>query len=373
MFRLMDVILLGSVTLAILSDGRVSGLLGRTVAAIGPFIIGGFLIAWALQATRAYAYPPRETLGAHLLKIIVALAPPVLVALALARLMTHRMAPVVMVWALILLLALFVIHGGAWASVRRWRRSGRLTPNVVVVGATPNAARLIEAALASREIAVLGVFDDRLDRVPDAIHGVPVLGDTKHLLEHRILPYIDRIVITVTSAGDARVRELITTLGVLPNAVTLFMDVDGQDTRAATLSRLTDTPLSQLSGVEYDEQRALSKRLQDIIIGTAALIVAAPIMVGVALAVKLNSAGPILFRQNRHGFNNEVIAVWKFRSMRIEATDATAQRQVSAEDDRITPVGRFIRSTSLDELPQLWNVLKGEMSLVGPRPHAIGM
>ena len=105
----------------------------------------------------------------------------------------------------------------------------------------------------------------------------------------------------------------------------------------------------------------------------AALVAAAPIMALTALAIRLDSPGPIFFRQRRHGFNQDEIVVWKFRSMRHEAADATASRQVSAGDDRVTRVGRFIRATSLDELPQLFNVMTGEMSLVGPRPHAIGM
>ncbi len=92
-----------------------------------------------------------------------------------------------------------------------------------------------------------------------------------------------------------------------------------------------------------------------------------------ALAVKLDSPGPVFFRQKRHGFNNEEIWVLKFRSMRHDRADATASRQVSKDDDRVTRVGRVIRKLSLDELPQLINVLRGEMSLVGPRPHAIGM
>ena len=113
--------------------------------------------------------------------------------------------------------------------------------------------------------------------------------------------------------------------------------------------------------------------MQDLVIASIALVLAAPLLLAVAIAVKLDSPGPVLFRQRRHGFNNEVITVWKFRSMRHEAADATAQRQVTADDDRVTRVGRFIRRTSLDELPQLLNVLRGEMSIVGPRPHAIGM
>lgn len=373
MFQTMDLVLVVAVTLVALSQDRLDGVLHRTVDAIAPFVAGAILMTWMLRSTNAYAFAQREPIGAHVLKIVGALLPPAFVAFALAHLLASDMQPVIAIWATILVLALSAIHACTWMGVRGWRKAGRLTPNVVVVGATQNAARLIEAALASREIAVLGVFDDRLDRAPTAIHGVPVLGDTKHLLQHRILPYVDRIVITVTSAGEARVRELIGTLRVLPNAVTLFIDVEGQDTRAATLSRLTDAPLSQLSGLEYDERRAFAKRLQDLVVGAVALIVATPLMAAVALAVRLGSPGPILFSQKRHGFNNEVITVWKFRSMRAETADATAQRQVSAGDDRITRVGRFIRRTSLDELPQLWNVLRGEMSLVGPRPHAIGM
>ena len=91
-------------------------------------------------------------------------------------------------------------------------------------------------------------------------------------------------------------------------------------------------------------------------------------MMAIAMSIKLDSPGPIFFRQRRHGFNNEEIVVWKFRTMRHEAADARAERQVSANDDRITRVGRFLRTTSLDELPQLFNVMAGDMSLVGPRP-----
>ena len=99
----------------------------------------------------------------------------------------------------------------------------------------------------------------------------------------------------------------------------------------------------------------------------------APLMALIALAIKLDSPGPVFFRQRRHGFNNEEILVWKFRSMRHGSDRSGGAQQVRFDDDRVTRVGRFIRRTSLDELPQLFNVLKGEMSLVGPRPHAVGM
>jgi lipopolysaccharide/colanic/teichoic acid biosynthesis glycosyltransferase len=99
-------------------------------------------------------------------------------------------------------------------------------------------------------------------------------------------------------------------------------------------------------------------------------VLLSPVMLGVALAVKYTSKGPVIFRQKRHGFNNQLVEVYKFRSMFVETLDANATKLVTRGDPRVTPVGRFIRKTSLDELPQFFNVLKGELSLVGPRPHA---
>jgi lipopolysaccharide/colanic/teichoic acid biosynthesis glycosyltransferase len=131
--------------------------------------------------------------------------------------------------------------------------------------------------------------------------------------------------------------------------------------------------LARMAGHRPRLAHAVIKRVVDILVSGAALLVGWPVLALVALAVKLDSPGPVLFRQKRHGFNNEEFWVLKFRSMRTDAADATAARQVSANDDRVTRVGRLIRKTSLDELPQLINVFRGEMSLVGPRPHAIGM
>ncbi len=261
-----------------------------------------------------------------------------------------------------------------WRSMVTLRRAGKLTPNVVIVGATANAERLINRAHDTGDIVVLGVFDDRSpDRIPPSVGGVPVLGDTKALLTHRILPYVDRVVLTIPASAEGRVRQLIERLHVLPNEVSLLFDIDGAAEPSKTLSWLAQTPLLMLSGHQIDPSRLFAKRVQDVLLGSLALLAAAPVMLLVAIAVKLDSPGPVFFRQRRHGFNNETIIVWKFRSMRREATDPTASRQVTANDERVTRVGRFIRTTCLDELPQLFNVLRGEMSLVGPRPHAIGM
>ena len=345
----------------------------QAAGAVAPLGAGLLVTLAALDGLDAYAFSAREPLWLQLGRAWSAVAAGAAAGVLLAALLPAARPGEAMAAALCTGAALSLSHLWAWMRVRRWRGAGRLTPNIVVVGATENAARLIEGALATREVNVIGVFDDRAGRVGPTLHGVPVLGDTSALLEHRLLPYVDRIVITVTATAQARVGELVKRLRVLPNTVTLFVDVEGERERADALARLTASPLAHMSGVRQDERRAFAKRAQDLVLASLGLVAAAPVLLAIAAAVKLDSRGPALFRQRRHGFNNEAITVYKFRSMRVEASDATAARQVSVDDDRVTRVGRFIRRTSLDELPQLWNVLRGEMSLVGPRPHAIGM
>jgi Undecaprenyl-phosphate glucose phosphotransferase len=336
---------------------------------------GGLAVLAALSLFDTYAFTARRGLMRHLARVTAAFSIGASVAvLALLSVASPTLLiPPMQVWTPTAWALVCVLHAVWWLVVRRWRATGRLTPNVVVVGATGAAERLIAAMLETREVNVLGVFDDRAARSPDAIRGVPVLGDTKALVEHRILPFVDRIVISVPSAARARVAQLIERLRVLPNEITLLLDGEDEAQEAEAIGRIADVPLALISGPPADEARAFVKRVQDLVVGSVALVVALPIMAIVAVAIRLDSPGPILFRQRRHGFNNEEIVVWKFRSMRVETTDAQAARQISANDDRVTRVGKFIRRTSLDELPQIFNVLSGQMSLVGPRPHAIGM
>jgi Undecaprenyl-phosphate glucose phosphotransferase len=338
-------------------------------------LAGGLAALVNLSMFKLYAFGQREGLGLHLGRLAIALAIASAVAFASLALLTPLpgLLNALASWIPSTFAALLVLHTLWWVCVRRWRISGRLTPNIVVVGATGAAERLIAATLTSREANILGVFDDRGARSPEALHGVPILGDTQALIGHRIMPYVDRIVITVPSRARARVRDLIGRLRVLPNEITLLLDDGDVEHEAAAISRIADVPLAHISGPPTEHGRAMVKRAQDLVIGLIALAVATPVMAIIAIAIRLDSPGPILFRQRRHGFNNEEIVVWKFRSMRIEATDHHATQQVRPDDERVTRIGRFIRQASLDELPQILNVLMGEMSLVGPRPHAVGM
>jgi exopolysaccharide biosynthesis polyprenyl glycosylphosphotransferase len=258
--------------------------------------------------------------------------------------------------------------------VARLRARGRLTPNIVIVGATPAAERLVRWALDNKgAMNVIGVFEDRRGRVGPTLAGVPILGRTADLIDHRILPSIDRIVITVPATAGSRIAQLTDLLGAVPNPITLIMEGHDETAERASIERIADFRLQQISGLGRADLYTVAKRALDLVVSCLAVVALAPALACIALAVRLDSPGPALFRQKRHGYLNEAIMVFKFRSMRIETEDAQARRQVSANDDRVTRVGRFIRKTSLDELPQLFNVIRGEMALVGPRPHAIGM
>jgi exopolysaccharide biosynthesis polyprenyl glycosylphosphotransferase len=342
------------------------------------FCIGGKTIGWTaglaagavttlvLRLAGAYHFPRHERLRVHLAFVAVLT---ILVAVAMRAAVPAIGEETRLAAAAVLLVGL---HVGWWSWVRRWQTLGLLTPNIVVVGATPVARELILDLVSGRsagEANIIGIFDDRAARRPGDILGVPVLGPVEALLAHHALASVDRIVITVPPGAADRVAQLVERLSVLPHEITLVIDRD--DDRV--MGRIGAKSLAQLGGRRASMGQALAKRGLDIAVSATALVLISPALALIALAVVLDSPGPVFFRQTRHGFNNEAFRVWKFRSMRVEASDATASRQVTAGDARVTRVGRVIRSTSLDELPQLINILTGEMSLVGPRPHAIGM
>jgi len=372
-FRGIDGASLIGLTLAMAwADGR--ALMTVPLGVILPLAVALGLALTALRGLGLYGFSRGERLDLHLTKVALAIGFGAVCGSGVAWLSGQSTQLVSLAeWALAAAVLIGVMHAVWWGIVNQWRADGRLTPSIAIVGATRHAEQLIADALRRRDLNVLGVFDDRLGRAPDAVVGVPVLGDLDALVSHRLTPYLDHIVVAVDPAARARVSQITRRLATLPNAVSLVVDQDGEGGRDASLARLAQSPLAPIRGARDPDRAAFAKRLQDLIIGGAMLVGLAPLLGLIALGIKLDSPGPIFFRQRRHGFNNEEILVWKFRSMRHETADATASRQVTADDDRITRFGRILRKTSLDELPQLLNVIQGEMSLVGPRPHAIGM
>jgi Undecaprenyl-phosphate glucose phosphotransferase len=374
-FRAIDSLWLVGVSVIVLRGVLAQPLLAAPLAEVIPVVTGAWSVWWLLRSSRLYRFGRSERMLGHLGRVAAVAAVGAAIAALVHRLVAAEQSTAADTLELMALVGagLVVLHTAWWTMVGRWRSLGLLTPNLVVVGATAHADDLISSAIDRRDMNILGVFDDRADRSPLAMRGVPVLGTTESMLRHRVMPFVDLIVVAIDPSATERVGKIMERLAVLPNAVTLLFDDPSASRRAAAIDQLADAPLASLHPANDATHKAFAKRIQDLVIGVPALILLTPLMLAIALAIRLDSPGPIFFRQRRHGFNNEEIVVWKFRTMRHEAADARAERQVTADDDRVTRIGHILRSASLDELPQLFNVLAGEMSLVGPRPHAIGM
>lgn len=369
-FRAIDVLGICAVGLIVASATAPQGLGALTIAVAAPILTAGAVILGLMRGLNLYRFRRSRSPLAHLSAIAGLSLLGAAAGFVVDLLFGGQGWSVTALFVISAAGALLALHSLWLTIVMRWRRQGALSPNIVIVGATKHAEALIARALERRDLNVLGVFDDRLARSPQNVGGVPVLGGADALMNHRMTPYVDHIVLAIDAQGGQRVRDLTRRLESLPNPLTVLVEAGRID---STLNRLASAPLAPLDGPAHADRKAFNKRLLDIFIGLFALIAATPIMAVVALAIRLDSPGPIFFRQRRHGFNQEEIVVWKFRSMRHADADATASKQVTADDCRVTRVGRFIRATSLDELPQIFNILTGEMSLVGPRPHAIGM
>jgi len=271
---------------------------------------------------------------------------------------------------LLLIIALSALHGSAAFIGSALRTRWQFAETAIIVGATDRARSVIEEAARDRSLKIVGVFDDRIDRSPAALKHVPVLGRVDDLLSWPSLADVDVIILAISSDARRRIQAIAQQLNALPQRVILLLDTDGLP---LAFDRALDGSTT-LSGAPTDARRVVTKRLLDLALASAILVVLSPIMAAIALLVKQDSPGPILFRQRRHGFNNEIIRVWKFRTMRHDPdAELRIQSQTTDDDPRITRIGRWLRRTSLDELPQLFNVLSGEMSVVGPRPHALGM
>lgn len=346
------------------------------LAPIAAGILGALMFIFMLFSMKAHRFAPAETYSAHMKKVAAAAAAALGLWLTTA-LMTRpeTFLPDALAKAgLAATAALVLLHSLYYSRIKTLHKRGALTPNIIMLGATESARRLIEANAKTHELNIIAIFDDRISRAPLNIHGVPIVGKIKDMLGWDQLPYVNRIVVTLPSLAAERKKEFIEQVRLVPNSIAFLVDeFENLNHVQQRLSEIADVSLRDVTGKAKSGRHTAVKRLTDIVISSIALTLGAPFLALIALAIKLDSKGPALFKQPRHGFNNRVFEVYKFRSMKTEMEDKLSARQVSKGDERVTKLGNFIRKTSIDELPQLLNVLKGEMSLVGPRPHAVGM
>ncbi len=273
------------------------------------------------------------------------------------------------------LAALIVFRRALFLMVRRWTREGRLTRRTVIVGGGDMGATLIETLRDQKDsgVELIGLFDDRGDdRSSAECAGQRKLGTVDDLVEFGRRTRVDLVLFSLPISAETRLLQMLKKLWVLPVDIRLAAHTNKLQFRPRSYSFLGDVPVIDVFDRPIADWDVVMKWLFDKFVGGLLLIAALPVMAVIAILIKLDSRGPVFFKQNRYGFNNDLVEVFKFRSLRVDAADATASKLVTKDDPRVTRVGRFIRKASLDELPQLFNVVfKGNLSLVGPRPHAV--
>lgn len=278
-----------------------------------------------------------------------------------------------LLWLAMALTLLTVIRMAVALLVQKLSETGRLTRRTVIVGGGKEAEELMQALADdnSSHLQILGIFDDRQDeRMAESAGGIATLGTFESLTAFCQDQGVDLLIVTVPVRAEDRLLQILQQLFSLQADIRISALNSKLRLNASAYTRIGKVPMLAVMDKPLSDWDRAVKNLEDRLLGALLLVVVAPIMALTALAVRLDSKGPILFKQKRFGFNNQLIEVYKFRSMYSAMSDATASVLVTKGDSRVTRVGRFIRRASLDELPQLFNVLLGEMSLVGPRPHA---
>jgi exopolysaccharide biosynthesis polyprenyl glycosylphosphotransferase len=277
-------------------------------------------------------------------------------------------------------LGLFAVTGVAFVAVarllirdglRRWRLHHDNLQRILVVGAGALGREITGKLLLHRDLGfhVVGFLDDDPGKLGREIDGVPVIGalkDVERVLAER---EIDQVVVALPAEAHRKVMRILQVVGQECVEVRLVPDILQVATLNATLEDVDGTPVINLSQVPLQGWSSLVKRMMDLAIAGLAFVGLLPFLPLVALAIWLEDRGPIFYRQERMSLDGKSFMIWKFRSMRANAEASSGPVWAIKDDPRRTRVGELLRRWSLDELPQLWNVIMGEMSIVGPRPE----
>lgn len=269
--------------------------------------------------------------------------------------------------------ALAVVRAIGTAWMRRLKRQGIFNQRVAIFGAASQGDRLAKYILGNDKLTIdlVGFFDDRMpDRLPPREVGLAMMGNLDALISQIRAGQIDQVIVALPWSAESRLQSVVAELAITPVRIRLAPDLASFAFAQRPVVLLGDLPVMTLFERPISGFDQIIKKIEDMILATLILVPILPLLLIAAMAIKLDSRGPIFFRQDREGFNNRRFRIWKFRSMKTEQCEMDGIRQATRGDARITRVGRILRRTSIDELPQLFNVLSGEMSLVGPRPHA---
>jgi Undecaprenyl-phosphate glucose phosphotransferase len=268
-------------------------------------------------------------------------------------------------WYLIVLLGFVLVRLVATRVAARWRQRGRLARTIAIVDLAGSGAALASEISRSRavDIRLAGVFYPKAS--PSKRNGIDDLVALSRLFR------LDEVIVTIVRGDQGELPAILATLATVATTVRLDPNIQGSALTSVQTGPFLGHLMLTVQHRPLSGLNAWAKRLEDLMLSLVVLIATAPLFLLIAISVRLDSPGPVLFRQRRLGFNNNVFVVYKFRTMFWQGKCELVVPQARRSDPRVTRVGRFLRRTSLDELPQIFNVLRGDMSLVGPRPHAL--
>ena len=335
------------------------------------------LFLFTAEATNLYTSWRVSRFREEVVKLLVVLlivASGLVVIAFLAKTSANYSRLTVMTWGIVACLLLVAQRIGLRLLLRASRKRGHNIRTLAIAGAGPFAASVAERiSMASwTGLQLIGFYDDK---TPVGAHSwdgqsIQVKGDLHALVELARTGGVDYVYIALSIKEEERVRKLVHALSDTTASVCLVPDVFVSEIMQARWTNLDGMPVVSIFESPFYGADGWLKRMEDVVFATFILAIAAIPMMTIAAAVWLSSPGKVLFKQRRYGLNGKVVEVWKFRTMTV-SEDGERVEQVHKNDERVTPLGTFLRRTSLDELPQFINVLMGSMSIVGPRPHAI--
>ena len=296
------------------------------------------------------------------------------VAAFLLKVSAHFSRAAIVAWFLVTPALLIYSRLAVRSLLRTLRRRGRNSRTVAVVGTGAVASSIVQRLETTGDFGVrlVGVYDDRGPErtAAESPEPLPVAGNLDGLIEQARAGRIDYVFIALPTRAEQRIVALVNRLADTTATVYVIPDLFISDLMRAQWTTLGGLPAVSVFDSPFDGVNGWLKRAEDLLLGTFFLALAAVPMLAIAVWVALTTPGSVLFRQRRYGLNGRVVEVLKFRTM-TASDDGAKVVQAQEDDPRVTRFGRFLRASSLDELPQLFNVIGGSMSLVGPRPHAV--
>jgi Undecaprenyl-phosphate glucose phosphotransferase len=330
------------------------------------------LVVWGIAFHTFDLYRPHR-LGSRASEWLDVAKASILGALILVSIMTFAFRDyaysrlVILIFLAQSIVAVSLARAALREALRFARRHGYNLRYAIVVGGGEPAAEVLRVLRRRRDVGifVLGMLSDKKE-IPENMRWLGGIEDVRTVLDRH---QVDMVIIALPHADAARLAPVLNGIGDDPIAIHLVPDVFSLVPARGGVEEFEMIPFIHLRESRLYGWNRLLKRAFDLVFGTFALVVAAPVMVGIAVALKLTSPGPVLYRQERMGVDGLRFKMLKFRTMHVDAEAETGPVWALPDDPRRTPVGAFLRRTSLDELPQIFNVLRGEMSLVGPRPE----